>query len=149
MVVRLKENFGFGSRQETHTNFLFFNCIARPQGGGTADSPESCGGKKQREECAEMKARRQNALIVTGESRGSKRPLGRDRGGNLDGSARPAAVNASETCVRMIARIFARGGFLFSLLVGHALIDALENLLFRESNIFEAADRNTGECRLS
>jgi hypothetical protein len=55
-----------------HTDFLFFNCIAWPQGGSTAGSPESRGGKKQREECAEMKARRQSALIVTGETSGSK-----------------------------------------------------------------------------
>jgi hypothetical protein len=64
----------------------------------------------------------------------------------LDGSARPA-VNANETHIRMIASLLARGGFLFGLLVGHTMIDALKNLLFRESNVFEAADFHTGKRR--
>jgi len=57
-------------------------------------------------------------------------------------------VNANETRIRMIARFLARGGFLFGLLVGHPLIDALENLFFGESNVFEAADLGTGKRRL-
>jgi hypothetical protein len=48
----------------------------------------------------------------------------------------------------MIARFLARGDFLFGLQIGHTLIDALENLLFRESNVLEAADLGTGKRRL-
>ncbi len=40
----------------------------------------------------------------------------------------------------MIARGFANRRFPVGLRVGHALIDALENLFFRKSGIFQPAD---------
>src|SRR5258708_4745520 len=57
-----------------------------------------------------------------------------------EGSARPAAVNAREGCSRMIARDLPHHCFVVGLRVGHALIDALEDLFFAKPGIFQAAD---------
>src|SRR6266481_7163525 len=57
--------------------------------------------------------------------------------------SRAAPAHARETRSGMIARHFADGGFPVGLRVGHALVDALENLFFRQPGIFQAADLRT------
>src|SRR5882762_6425699 len=54
--------------------------------------------------------------------------------------SRAAPAHARETRSGMIARHFADGGFPVGLRVGHALIDALENLFLRQPGIFQAPD---------
>src|SRR6266850_6520840 len=54
--------------------------------------------------------------------------------------SRAAPAHARETSSGMIAGHFADGGFPVGLRVGHALIDALENLLLRQPGIFQAPD---------
>src|SRR6266850_1430878 len=54
--------------------------------------------------------------------------------------SRAAPAHARETSSGMIARHFADGGFPVGLHVGHAQIDALENLFFRQPGIFQAPD---------
>src|SRR5260370_41340267 len=59
----------------------------------------------------------------------------------IGGVALPAPpVNSLESGSRMIARGFAKRRFFVRLRVGHTLIDALENLFFREPGIFQTAD---------
>src|SRR5713226_9025645 len=105
-----------------------------------------------------MKSNLQNNLIVSGKSQKKKRStifptrccvpiwrglpvsenLGKIRIGNAALSAPP--VNSLESRSRMIARGFAKRRFFICLRIGHALIDALENLFFREPGIFQTAD---------
>src|SRR5580704_19427392 len=47
----------------------------------------------------------------------------------------------------MIANGFAQGCLFFGLLFGYALVDALEDLLFGEASVLEAADRGGAKCR--
>ncbi|SRR5258708_35159402 len=66
---------------------------------------------------------------------------GRARKIRIGNLALPApSVNALEPGSGMVACGFAKRRFLICLRVGHSLIDALENLLFRESGIFQTAD---------
>ncbi len=51
-----------------------------------------------------------------------------------------SAVNPLESGPGMIARGFAKRPFFICLRIGHALIDALENLFFREPGVFQTAD---------
>src|SRR5258708_2345136 len=75
-------------------------------------------------------------IDCNGERNGSKRQIGAVRGtGELAGRA---ALDANETC--LITGAIARSDFLFSLLVGHALIDAVKNLAFGEAGVFQAGD---------
>src|ERR1700730_17262445 len=55
-------------------------------------------------------------------------------------SARLAATEPHEISVSVIAGGFSQSGFFVRLLVGHSIVDSFENLLFRETGIFQAAD---------
>jgi hypothetical protein len=46
----------------------------------------------------------------------------------------------------MIASGLAQSGFVVGLRIRHTLIDALENLLFCKSGIFQAADFRAAQC---
>jgi hypothetical protein len=63
------------------------------------------------------------------------------------GSTRLATAQADEVGVRMVANGFARSCFLLRGIIGHAFIDAIENLLFGEAGIFEPADLSAAESR--
>src|SRR6266852_4607351 len=67
--------------------------------------------------------------------------ISRECEGSNQKAALPAPpVNPLEPGSRMIARGLSHVGFPVRLRIGHALIDALENLFFRESGIFQAPD---------
>ena len=83
----------------------------------------------------------------TEEEHPGQKPASDGTGGKLDGSAWFAALHADETGIGMVAHRFPQGGFLFRLLVRHTSVDALENLLLRETGILQAAERGAAECR--
>jgi hypothetical protein len=61
-------------------------------------------------------------------------------------SAGPAAAHAGKTGAGVVARSFAGGDLFICLGIGHAGVDALENLFFGEPGIFQARDFGTAEC---
>jgi hypothetical protein len=62
-------------------------------------------------------------------------------------SARFAAVHAYKRRVFVIARTFTSFNFFFGLFVGHSRVDALEDLVFRQSGVFEPRNFGAGHNR--
>jgi hypothetical protein len=60
---------------------------------------------------------------------------------------RSTAANTSEARVGMIACVFALFGFLLGLRFGHALFDALDNLLLGKTSILQVRDRGAAHGR--
>ncbi len=107
-----------------------------------------------------MNSNAQNNLIVTGKSQKQKRRaivcglprrektsewprlagFSALRKIRIGKAALPAPMHARETSSGMIARGLSHRGFPVGLRVRHALTDALENLFFGKSGIFQAAD---------
>jgi len=144
LVFRFQQNPRLGIRHEMNPDFLFFNGVSGAKSGDATRRAESRNGKKREKKKAWMRGCLQNVSIVARERNRSKRQqshsgaqIGPARWG-CGTSTRPAAVNANEAC--LIPCVLAGDDFFLGLRVGHARIDALENLLFRQPGVFETSD---------
>jgi hypothetical protein len=93
-------------------------------------------------------------ILKNGEDSNWQRDVTGEFQKNAEGSTQKAALptpppNPLESSSRMVARGFANQRFLVGLRVRHARIDALENLFFRESGIFQPADFRAAHCALA
>src|SRR5262249_48041447 len=126
LIVGFNENARLGRWEKLNANFLLFNGIAGAERNGAGDNAKNGNHQQEIEENSRWSLCQQNKMIVTGIS-GKKK-----RGGWL---ARLAATDPTETSVGVIPLGFALGDFLFRGFVGHAGVDAVEDLPLTQTGI--------------
>jgi hypothetical protein len=150
LVVRVDVNPGIGARQKLDSDFLVLDGIARPERDGAGGNPKTYWGEKHTKKQAEMRPSHQGESIVAGEIGRSKSHSWGFRGGPAPQAlARLSAADAHKRGVFVIAGTLAGVDFLFGLFVGHSSIDAIEDLPFRQTGVFEARNFRAGHDRLA
>src|SRR6266852_2750421 len=156
-VFRLNSNARLRSRDELHAHLLPLNGVTGAER-RNASRPAQCShSQRQRRKPAHVNSNAQNALIVSGKSQKQK-PRVKVYGPRLaktskwtrladpeerrrferhclrrrEGLTGAVATRSNEACVRVIARGLAQCSFLVGLRVGHARVDALDNLFLGE-----------------
>src|SRR5256885_2256187 len=136
-------NRGLRSGHEFHGDFLLLDGVAGAESDGTAGRPDE-GHEQQREkESAAADHDFQNVKIVTVEWVLAKEPIAGHAkqigrvSYSLMGSA---AAHASEAGAGVVASGFSAGDFALGLGIGHTVVDARDDLKFREPGVFQMSD---------
>ena len=130
LIGAVNSKMWFRRRDETQFEVLSLNRVARTDGQRTTANHEQSK-RKEDSERKEFGARvLQGKAIVARGSCGSKEQF------NKSLSARFAPANAGETGVGVSERFLAARGLGLTLRVGHAVLNAIDDIFFTEAGIF-------------